>query len=461
MQGLNVLLDSTYIQNTNQNIETPKVEEKSENSVSFMTMVKNEIRNNETSRSFEFVQKTDTDVYKSSSENSVNSNEKVSENNTDVKKNQETKISEKSEDSQNEKIASSKDEKSLKEEKNSKDDKSEKLNSQTVETAANRIKELKNIVDNDKLKSIMKDDSEEKLVLASEKLKLFNENGEEISLDSLIENTKNLKNEKTDKDDVLSANVLGSGNVFVMSEKSEKISDKANLAKENSKTGKDVKNVKKLSDVITVTDLRTEKPEAAAVEKKTNLVTSVKQTSSDSVQVTMDMSSQAEKNILSLDAQSAGAQGSTFQAMLENQITENAQDFVKAGNIVLKDNNVGNINLILHPESLGNVKISLELSDNVITGKILVSSQEAFNAFNSTQDSLKAAFIESGFDTAGFDVAFANQNQNFSGNGQEQNQSEHQAFNAYGNFVVENSSVSELNSDIYNDARDYSIDIVA
>lgn len=458
MQGLNVILDSTYIQNTNQNIETPKAEERSENSVSFMTMVKNEIRNNEPSQSFDFVQKTDTDVLKSSSENPVKNNEKISENNTDVKKNQETKISEKSDDSQNEKVASAKKENSSEDEKSEKAEKTSKFNS--VETASNRIQQLKKIVDNDKLKSLMKDDSEDKLALASEKLKLF-DSDENVSLDSLTENTKNLKFEKEDKDDLLSENVLSSGNLFTMSEKSEKFSDKVNLEKENSKSVKASKNVKKLSDVITVTDLRTEKPEAAAVEKKTNLVTSVKQTSSDSVQVTMDLSSQAEKNILSLDAQSAGAQGSTFQAMLENQITENAQDFVKAGNIVLKDNNVGNINLILHPESLGNVKISLELSDNVITGKILVSSQEAFNAFSSSQDSLKAAFIENGFDTAGFDVAFANQNQNFSGNGQEQNQNEHQAFNAYGNFTVENSLVSELNSDIYNEVRDYSIDIVA
>lgn len=458
MQGLNVILDSTYIQNTNQNIETPKTEERSENSVSFMTMVKNEIRNNEPSQSFDFVQKTDTDVLKSSSENPVRDNEKISENNTDVKKNQETKISEKSDDSQNEKVASAKKENSSEDEKS---DKAEKAsNFKSVETASNRINELKKHVDNEKLKSLMKDDSEDKLALASEKLKLF-DSDENVSLDSLTENTKNLKFEKEDKDELLSENVLSSGNLFTMSEKSEKISDKVNLEKENSKSVKASKNVKKLSDVITVTDLRTEKPEAAAVEKKTNLVTSVKQTSSDSVQVTMDLSSQAEKNILSLDAQSAGAQGSTFQAMLENQITENAHDFVKAGNIVLKDNNVGNINLILHPESLGNVKISLELSDNVITGKILVSSQEAFNAFSSSQDSLKAAFIENGFDTAGFDIAFANQNQNFSGNGQEQNQNEHQAFNAYGNFVVENSSVSELNSDIYNEVRDYSIDIVA
>lgn len=459
MQALNAILDSTYIQQTTQEIETVKVNDKSDSSVSFMAMVQKEIKNNDVSDKFEFAQKTDTDVSKSSSENSVNNNEKVSENNTDVKKNQENKISEKDDDSQNEKIVSVKDDKTSKDEKS---DKAEKISkNQSVHTASHRIQELKSQVYNDKLKSLMKDNSDEAAVLTSDKIKLMNGKNEEVSLDSLIENTKDLKADKDDVNELLSANVLSSGNVFASSEKSEKISDKANFEKDNHNSVKSVKNNKKLSDIISVTDLRTEKPEAAAVEKKTNLVTSVKQTSSDSVQVTMDLSSQAEKNILSLDTQSASAQGSTFQAMLENQITENAQDFVKAGNIVLKDGNVGNINLILHPESLGNVKISLELSDNVITGKILVSSQEAFNAFSSAQDSLKSAFIENGFDTAGFDVAFANQNQNFSGNGQEQKQSEHQAFNAYGNFVVENSSVSDFNSDIYNDVRDYSINIVA
>ncbi|MCR5612444.1 flagellar hook-length control protein FliK, partial [Treponema sp.] len=229
----------------------------------------------------------------------------------------------------------------------------------------------------------------------------------------------------------------------------------------NVKEIKSKKEVKKFSDVFSVTDLRTEKKASAVAEKKTDFVTSVKQTASDTVQVTMDLSSQAEKNILSLNGQAAGAQGSTFQAMLENQIAENAGDFVKAGNIVLKDNNVGKINLILHPENLGNVKISLELSDKVVTGKILVTSQEAFNAFNSTQEHLKTAFIESGFDNASFDVAFANQNQNFASSGQNENQNARQAVNAYGELVVENISVDENISDTLNDVRDYSINIVA
>ena len=224
---------------------------------------------------------------------------------------------------------------------------------------------------------------------------------------------------------------------------------------------KPVKEKKSFSDVFTVTDLRTQKNPQVQLEKKADFVTSVKQTDSNSVQVTMDLTALAEKNILSLDSQSAGAQGSAFQAMLEKQISENASDFVKAGNIVLKDNNAGKINLILHPENLGNVKISLELSDKVITGKIIVSSQEAYKAFNATSENLKSAFIESGFDGASFDVSFAGQNQNFAGSGQNENHNAQYVQAAYDNFVVENISVDENNSDIINDVRDYSINIVA
>ena len=115
-----------------------------------------------------------------------------------------------------------------------------------------------------------------------------------------------------------------------------------------------------------------------------------------------------------------------------------------------------------HPESLGNVKISLELSDKVITGKILVSSQEAFKAFNSTQDNLRNAFIENGFDAANFDVAYSNHGQGFSNGSQHQPQHNAQQIEkAYENFVLENGLVEENNSDINTDIRNYSINFVA
>ena len=97
--------------------------------------------------------------------------------------------------------------------------------------------------------------------------------------------------------------------------------------------------------------------------------------------------------------------------MLSREIASSAKDLVQTGSIILKDNNAGTINLILNPEELGSVKIKLEISDNQITGKILVASKEAYDAFNQNLNLLKNAFIDSGFSAGGFDLAFTGSNQ--------------------------------------------------
>jgi hypothetical protein len=102
--------------------------------------------------------------------------------------------------------------------------------------------------------------------------------------------------------------------------------------------------------------------------------------------------------------------GQSFASMLSQELKANAADLVKTGSIVLRDNNVGTIRLTLHPESLGNVKISLELSDDKrISGKIVVSSQEAYEAFNENLDGLSKAFVDGGFQGAGFDLSWSGQ----------------------------------------------------
>ena len=75
--------------------------------------------------------------------------------------------------------------------------------------------------------------------------------------------------------------------------------------------------------------------------------------------------------------------------MLQNAVQHSAPEFVKAGSIVLKDGNKGTINLIMRPESLGNVKISLSLSDKTISGQITVASKEAYDAFKESIDSIR------------------------------------------------------------------------
>ncbi len=110
-------------------------------------------------------------------------------------------------------------------------------------------------------------------------------------------------------------------------------------------------------------------------------------------------------------AEKRDGDGKSFASMLSQELRSNAADFVKTGAIVLRDNNVGTIRLTLHPESLGNVKISLELSgDRKISGKIVVSSEEAYEAFNESLGGLSDAFVEGGFQSAGFDLSFAGEN---------------------------------------------------
>lgn len=213
---------------------------------------------------------------------------------------------------------------------------------------------------------------------------------------------------------------------------SEKTENQSDSDKEFS-SGKHNSAAKKISSdkerKITVTDLRSQGQdgEVAAsndkkVSAKSGLKTEIRYDGKNAAEMTMNLADGIQQNLTSSNAQTASASSSTFQAMLSNQLQNNAADFVKAGNIVLKDNDAGQIKLILNPESLGNVKIDLEISDKTLTGRITVASREAFNAFKESSESLRQAFINSGFENAGFELAMAG-NGSFGGNlnGREQN----------------------------------------
>ena len=216
-----------------------------------------------------------------------------------------------------------------------------------------------------------------------------------------------------------------------------------------------------------VTDLRTKVETPAQKETvkdaKKNFIVSVKESGKNSVEMTLDLNAQAEKNILSLDGQSAASDGSTFQAMLKNQIAQNAGDFVKAANIVLRDNDQGQINLILHPEGLGNVKITMEMNGKSLVGHIAVNSREAMEAFGQNADALKQAFVQSGFEDAAFDVSFAGSQMNFAGQnaaGQNDEGRARQGQKIYGEFTQESLTSIQENSDNFID-DDVSVNVVA
>lgn len=175
-----------------------------------------------------------------------------------------------------------------------------------------------------------------------------------------------------------------------------------------------------LDEKISVVDLRTATAETDSAEKLVGKVTeqslvegNVVTSTGNSGEVTMNLGAKS-----SVPANMEGTKGSQFYSMLTTEIQNSAEEFVKNGSIILRDGNAGTINLVLHPEELGNVKISLELHDKMISAQIKVASEEAYQAFKDSIASLKQAFAESGFDTGSFDLSWA-------GQGQQQQQGNH------------------------------------
>jgi flagellar hook-length control protein FliK len=94
--------------------------------------------------------------------------------------------------------------------------------------------------------------------------------------------------------------------------------------------------------------------------------------------------------------------------MLARELHQNFNnDIVRHASVMLREGNEGTIRLALKPESLGNVKIRLEMAENKITGRIVVESEEALRAFEREISSLEKAFRESGFEGASLEMSLA------------------------------------------------------
>jgi len=142
------------------------------------------------------------------------------------------------------------------------------------------------------------------------------------------------------------------------------------------------------------------------------------------------------ENVQSLAANGSQAQASWetntgqsgFSASLENMLARELHqgfngDIVRHASMALRDGGAGTIKITLHPETLGNVKIHLEITDNKITGRVVVESQEALNAFRKELNALEQAFKDSGFADASLDLSLT-----ADGFGEERHELENGAF---------------------------------
>ena len=179
-----------------------------------------------------------------------------------------------------------------------------------------------------------------------------------------------------------------------------------------------------VNEKIQVVDLRTSQEPSGKTEKQ-GFSKQISFDSKGNAEISMSLVS-SDKSGVSGDGIEAGANGLTkadFASMLSKELQTSTGDIVKTGSIVLQNNGKGSINLILHPEQLGNVKIKLELSENQVSGKIVVASREAYDAFKENISAIKEAFSASGFEAGGFELAWSG-----SGDGGSQNQQENKQF---------------------------------
>jgi flagellar hook-length control protein FliK len=119
--------------------------------------------------------------------------------------------------------------------------------------------------------------------------------------------------------------------------------------------------------------------------------------------------SAAHSNALSSAAPSSQGAGALSQMLAQDLNGTLGLNIVQNASMVLRDGGAGTINLNLKPESLGTVKIKLDLTDNKVTGSITVQSEDALKAFLQQVHGLEQTFREQGFNDAQINVNIGGQ----------------------------------------------------
>jgi flagellar hook-length control protein FliK len=105
-----------------------------------------------------------------------------------------------------------------------------------------------------------------------------------------------------------------------------------------------------------------------------------------------------------LPAGEAPAAGAPAQTPLERLQQMAGSELAKTAGIILRDGG-GEIRLVLKPESLGSVRVRLNLSDNKIEGTFIVDNSAVKQVIDGNLDSITRALSAEGFQTASLQVS--------------------------------------------------------
>ena len=184
--------------------------------------------------------------------------------------------------------------------------------------------------------------------------------------------------------------------------------ENSQAAKSRGKKGRERANVEFL-------DLRTEGPPETGNAKGAVLSAQGQAPLKPELEIRVDLS-QKNANTEAEKAGSGSHQGRAFEDALARELRGDlSADIVRDATIIARNGGEGTIRLTLHPASLGNVKVRVEMAENKITALIVVESDEALKAFQRELPVLEKAFRDSGFSETNLEMSLAQDGSNSGG----------------------------------------------
>ena len=152
---------------------------------------------------------------------------------------------------------------------------------------------------------------------------------------------------------------------------------------------------------LDVQDLRTQTGAETGTVAERGLKESLEIRNGSEREITVDLDSSGNRSEKPGETVQKTTGGENFEQLLARELQGDlSADIVRQAMIVLRDGGEGTIKLSLKPETLGKVKIHLEMAENRISGFIFVDNEEALRAFEQEIHTLEQSFKDSGFEAS-------------------------------------------------------------